>query len=121
MTALRGHHEPPPTLDSLTDLATPWCVHVVATLGVPEHLAAGPRRIDDLAAAANVDAGALGRVLRHLVSCGVFEEPEPGRFALNDAARALSPPRGVRHPGGSWWSVRGPLPASLLDHALLEA
>lgn len=89
MAAPRGHHEPPPTLESLTDLATPWCVHVVATLGVPEHLADGPRRIDDLAAAANVDAGALGRVLRHLVSCGVFEELEPGRFALNDAARAL--------------------------------
>jgi hypothetical protein len=89
VTAPRGHHEPPPALDSLTDLATPWCVHVVATLGVPEHLAAGPSRIDDLAAAANVDAGALGRVLRHLVSRGVFEEPEPGRFALNGAARAL--------------------------------
>jgi SAM-dependent methyltransferase len=28
-------------------------------------------------------------VLRHLVSKGLFEQPAPGRFALNDAARAL--------------------------------
>src|SRR5207302_8231839 len=63
--------------------------HVVATLGVADHLAAGKTAIRDLAAAAGADADALHRVLRHLVGKGVFEEPLPGRFALNEPARAL--------------------------------
>ena len=38
------------------------------------------------------DPDALRRVLRHLASKGVFEEPVPGRFALNEAARGLLDP-----------------------------
>jgi hypothetical protein len=34
----------------------------------------------------------LSKVLGHLVSKGVFRQPEPGRFALNGAARALLDP-----------------------------
>ena len=74
---------------ALSDLCTPWCVHVVATLRIAEHIAAGTARIDELAAASRADAGSLHRVLRHLVAKGVFEEPAPGRFALNAPARAL--------------------------------
>ena len=77
---------------SLSDLATPWCVHVVATLRVADHLAAGPGRIDEMAEASGADPESLHRVLRHLVAKGLFEEPEPGRFALNDAARGLLDP-----------------------------
>jgi SAM-dependent methyltransferase len=76
-------------LQALGDLSTPWCVHVVATLRVAEHVAAGKTRLDELAAASGANAEYLGRVLRHLVARGVFEEPEPGRFALNDAARGF--------------------------------
>src|SRR5712692_6730482 len=46
-------------------------------------------RIDDLAAASGAHSDSLHRVLRHLVSKGVFEEPSPGRFALNEPARRL--------------------------------
>jgi SAM-dependent methyltransferase len=74
---------------ALSDLSTPWCLHVVATLRIADHVATGKSRIDDLATASGANAGYLGRVLRHLVARGVFEEPEPGRFALNDAARGL--------------------------------
>ncbi len=73
----------------LSDLCTPWCVHVVATLRIAEHMAAGSGEIDKLAAACGAERGSLARVLRHLVSKGLFEEPAPGRFALNDAARGL--------------------------------
>jgi SAM-dependent methyltransferase len=76
----------------LSDLCTPWCVHVVATLRVADHIASGKTQIEDLAAASGADPDALHRVLRHLVGRGVFEEPEPGRFALNDPARALLEP-----------------------------
>src|ERR1035441_7113699 len=73
----------------LSDLCTPWCVHVVATLRIADHLAAGTSAIDKLAAASGADPDSLHRVLRHLVGKGLFEEPAPGRFALNEAARGL--------------------------------
>jgi len=77
---------------ALADLCTPWCVHVVATLRVADHIAAGITEIDDLAAASGANSDSLHRVLRHLVSKGVFEEPALGRFALNTPANALLEP-----------------------------
>jgi hypothetical protein len=79
-------------IEALTDLCTPWCVHVAVTLGVADRLASGPASIEELAAAAGADADALRRVLRHLVGKGLFESPAPGVFALNDAARAVVGP-----------------------------
>jgi 2,7-dihydroxy-5-methyl-1-naphthoate 7-O-methyltransferase len=76
----------------LADLSTPWCVHVVATLRIAEHLADGPRPIAELAAAAGAHPHSLARVLQHLISQGLFAEPAPGRFALNEAARGLLDP-----------------------------
>ncbi len=74
---------------ALSDLGTPWCVHVAATLRVAEHVVAGHNEIGDLAAAAGADRDSLWRVLRHLVSKGVFAESAPGRFEVNDTARGL--------------------------------
>src|SRR3954454_11516736 len=80
------------SLEALSDLCTPWCVHVVATLRIAEHLGDGISRIDDLAAAAGCDALALRAVLRHLVAKGLFSEPVPDRFALDEAGRGLLDP-----------------------------
>jgi hypothetical protein len=74
---------------ALSDLCTPWCVLVAATLRVATHIAAGCEEIEALAAKCGADRDSLTRVLRHLVKQGVFLEPAPGRFALNDAARGL--------------------------------
>jgi hypothetical protein len=74
---------------ALSDLCTPWCVHVVATLGIADRIFSGNTEIGPLAAAAGADKDSLHRVLRHLVSKGLFEEPAPGRFALNEMARGL--------------------------------
>lgn len=79
-------------LNALSDLCTPWCEHVVATLRIAHHLAAGMDEINALAAAANCNADYLGQVLRHLIGKGVFEETAPGQFALNEAARELLDP-----------------------------
>jgi hypothetical protein len=73
----------------LSDLCTPWCIHVAVTLRIAEHIAAGTDKIADLADATKADAYVLHRMLEQLVGKGVFEEPEPGRFVLNDAARGL--------------------------------
>jgi 2,7-dihydroxy-5-methyl-1-naphthoate 7-O-methyltransferase len=77
---------------ALSDFCTPWCIHVVVTLRVAEHIASGEDDVGDLAIAAGCDSDALRRVLTHLVRKGVFEEPVPGRFALNEAARGLLDP-----------------------------
>jgi SAM-dependent methyltransferase len=79
-------------LRALSDLCTPWCVHVVATLRIADHIAAGTTDIKTLAAKAGCDADSLARVLRHLVGKGVFQEPAPGRFALNETALGLLDP-----------------------------
>jgi 2,7-dihydroxy-5-methyl-1-naphthoate 7-O-methyltransferase len=76
----------------LSDLCTPWSIHVVATLRIAEHIDAGRDQIDDLAAAAGCDPYALHRVLTYLAGKGVFEETTPGRFALNETARGLLDP-----------------------------
>src|SRR5579872_5867518 len=76
----------------LSDLCTPWCLFVVATLRIAEHMEGGIQEIDGLATAAQCDSGVLHRVLGHLVSKGVFEEPAPGLFSLNEAARGLLDP-----------------------------
>src|SRR5262249_46992913 len=80
-------------LGALTDLQTPWCLHVAVTLRVAEHIASGLTGIDELASACRSDQDALHSVLSYLVIKGVFEESAPGRFALNGAARALLDPR----------------------------
>jgi SAM-dependent methyltransferase len=76
----------------LGDLCTPWCVHVAATLRIADRIDAGMDQIDDLAGATGCDPYALHSLLGHLVSKGLFEEPVPGRFALNDLARGLLDP-----------------------------
>ena len=77
---------------ALTDLRTPWCVHVAVTLRIAEHIDAGKDQIGDLATAAGCDPYALHRMLTHLVAKGVFDEPSPGRFVLNEAAPLLLEP-----------------------------
>jgi SAM-dependent methyltransferase len=82
----------PVNLWALSDHSTPWCLHVVATLRIADSLTAGATGIEELAAASGSDADTLARVLRHLVGVGVFEEPSPGQFALNEPARGLLNP-----------------------------
>jgi 2,7-dihydroxy-5-methyl-1-naphthoate 7-O-methyltransferase len=79
-------------LSALSDLCTPWCIHVVATLRIADHIAAGTADIQTLAEEAGCDADSLQQVLRYLVGKGVFQEPTPGRFALNEAAQELLDP-----------------------------
>jgi 2,7-dihydroxy-5-methyl-1-naphthoate 7-O-methyltransferase len=76
----------------LSDLCTPWCVHVVATLRIADYIAAGIDHIADLASTVGCDPDALHQCLGHLIGKGVFEETAPGQFALNEAARDLLDP-----------------------------
>src|SRR3954451_16732652 len=76
----------------LLDLLTRSCGYVASTLRMPDPLDAGPTAIEDLARAAGADERALHGLLSHLAGQGCFEEPSPGVFAVNDAARELQQP-----------------------------
>jgi hypothetical protein len=80
-------------LDRLLDIQTPWCLHVAATLRIPQLIEAGHGEIADLAAAAGCDRDVLHAMLTYLVSKGVFREPEPGRFSCNSPAKQLAKDR----------------------------
>ena len=77
-------------LERMLDLTTPWCLRVAATLRIPEHIKAGHGDIAELAAVVGCDTDALHAVLGHLVSQGVFTQPSPGRFAVNQPAEELA-------------------------------
>jgi O-methyltransferase len=62
---------------------------IAVDLRIPEALAHGPRPVAEIAREANVDADVLHRLLRALASDGVFEEHEPGTFALNAGSEPL--------------------------------
>jgi hypothetical protein len=64
-------------------------LHVAAKLRVADRLASGPRSGEDLARELDANAPALKRVLRLLVSVGVFAELEDGRFGLTPIGEAL--------------------------------
>ena len=54
---------------------------------IADLIASGTTDIKTLAEEARCDTNFLQRVLRHLVGKGVFQEPTPDRFALNEAAQ----------------------------------
>ena len=84
-------------------------IHVAATLGVADLLCDGPKNSRELAASLMVDSEALYRALRALASIGIFEETDPGWFALTTQAQPLRTdvPGSLRASamlyGESWW------------------
>ena len=64
-------------------------LYAAVTLNLPDHLAGGPKTVTDLARASGANEDALYRVLRLLVSLGIFDEVAPRTFALNAAAELL--------------------------------
>ena len=89
-------------------------LYVAAKLGIADLLADGPKRVDELATAADADAPSLYRVLRALASLGVFAEQDDRTFAMTPAAEALrsDTPNSLRDVAIFWgedwhWEVWG--------------
>ncbi|MFA1549882.1 methyltransferase [Actinomadura chokoriensis] len=83
------HNGPGTALGSMADFTVPMAIRVAATLGVADHIAASALTATDLADRANVDAGPLDRMLRHLTSAGVLTRDDTGRYALTAIGEAL--------------------------------
>jgi len=75
---------------------------LAAKLGIADRVAAGRRSVDELATATETQPGALRRVLRLLVSAGVFAEDEHGEFELTPLGECLR----VDVPGSAHAMVR---------------
>ncbi|MGH3435358.1 MAG: methyltransferase [Sciscionella sp.] len=83
-------------LAPVIDLVTPMAVRAAATLRLADVMTDGPVPVDELARRSGSDPHALRRLLAHLVCHGVFTEPRPGMFELNDLGTLLR----SDHPGG---------------------
>src|SRR5437868_1274355 len=70
-------------------------VAVAARLGLADLAASGPRTVDDLARATNTNANSLTRLLRALVSLGIFVQDESGRFQNNTLSDFLRSDNGT--------------------------
>jgi hypothetical protein len=91
-------------------------LHVIAKLGIADHLIDGPRTAEELAGLVGADIHALYRLIRALASLGLFEEDSDGRFALTEAGTNLrsdvpdsSRNAAVMYGEPWWWQAWGGL------------
>ena len=64
-------------------------IHVAAQLRLADLLAAGPRRVEELADATDTHAPSLVRLLRMLAALGVVEQEADGRISLTPVGAPL--------------------------------
>jgi C-methyltransferase len=76
-------------------------VHAAAELGVADALADGPLSIDELARRVEADPGALARLLRALITRGVFRQRRDGRYDLTPLAETLRSDASASMAGGA--------------------
>jgi hypothetical protein len=69
-----------------------WCAQAItaaADLGIADALAKGPLSADELAATIDADADTVSRLLRALITRGIFRQRRDGRYALTPLADTL--------------------------------
>jgi hypothetical protein len=89
---------------------TTQAIAVACRFELPDRLAERAQSASELAAAAGLDADALGRLLRALVTLDICRATHDGRFSLGPFGEPLrrDHPKGLRHwallNGGAMWS-----------------
>jgi hypothetical protein len=68
---------------------TAQAITAAANLGIADALANGPLSADQLATAVDADADALSRLLRALITRGIFRQRRDGRYELTPLAATL--------------------------------
>jgi DNA-binding transcriptional ArsR family regulator len=82
----------PPSAAVMEMITNAWVAQAItaaADLGLADALADGPLSADELATAVNANADTVSRLLRALISRGIFRERRDGRYELNALAEAL--------------------------------
>ncbi|RDH80628.1 hydroxyneurosporene methyltransferase [Mycolicibacterium moriokaense] len=89
----RAHRRTAPPAAAMLDMIFgAWVAQGIATaaeLKVADALADGPLPIDDLARRVEANPDALARLMRALISEGIFTKRSDGRYALNGLAETL--------------------------------
>ncbi|MFQ6397405.1 methyltransferase [Nocardia sp. KC 131] len=91
LTALNRKLAPPPIalFEMFTAAAGAQAVCAAAQLGIADALAAGPRGLSELAADIGADPGYLRRLMRWLISQGIFTQHPDQTYALTPLAEPL--------------------------------
>jgi len=76
-------------MEMITNAWAAQAIAAAADLGIADALAKGPLTAQELAAAVDADADALSRLLRALISRGVFRQRRDGRYDLTPLASTL--------------------------------
>lgn len=101
----RLHQRLVPAPVALADLVVgAWvaqAVHAAAELGIADALADGPLSVAELARRVDADADALERLLRALITRGVFRRHRDGRYGLTPVAATLRSDAPVSMAGGA--------------------
>jgi hypothetical protein len=61
---------------------TTQALYAAAKLGIPDHLASGPKSVEELAREVGANPKALLRLMRHLTSLDLFKQDESKKFSL---------------------------------------
>jgi hypothetical protein len=96
----------PPQVAMIEMIVDAWpaqAITAAADLGIADALAKAPLSADELAAAVNADADALGRLLRGLMARGIFRQRRDGRYDLTPLANTLRRDAEVSLAGFARW------------------
>ena len=100
----RLHQRSVPAAGAMFEMLTgAWvaqAIQVAAELGIADALAEGPLPLDDLAYRVGADPEALSRLMRALISRGIFRQRRDGRYELTALADTLRPDAHSRCMGG---------------------
>jgi hypothetical protein len=90
-------------MELIVGALTAQAITAAAELGVADALAKAPLSIDELAAAVDADPDTLGRLLRALISRGIFRQLRDGRYDLTPIADTLRSDADVSVVGMARW------------------
>jgi hypothetical protein len=90
-------------MEMVVDMWAAQAIVAAADLGIADALAKGPLSTAELATAVNADADALSRLLRALISRGIFRQRRDGRYDLTPLADALRRDAEVSVAGFARW------------------
>jgi hypothetical protein len=115
---MTGPKKARPGLRAMADLATPMAIRVAATLRVADHVHAGRRTAAALAEATAAHPDALDRLMRHLVTIGLFTRDADGAYTATELGDQLR----ADHPGGraKWLDINGAVGRGDLSFVDLE-
>lgn len=90
-------------MEMVTDMWAAQAIVAAAELGIADALADGPLSAQELAAAVGADADAVRRLLRALMSRGIFRQRRDGRYDLTPLADPLRRDAEVPLAGWARW------------------